>query len=128
MEDVSKIKSMKLYNNVERIFNELKEIGKSESDSLLVKDLTNFDQLHYHGTEAIDVSIKKLEINGKSKILDVGSGIGGPARYIANKTGAEVTALELQPDQNKLASDLTNRCGLSNRIKHICVNIIAKPS
>ena len=124
MEDVSKIKSMKLYNNVERIFNELKEIGKSESDSLLVKDLTNFDQLHYHGTEAIDVSIKKLEINGKSKILDVGSGIGGPARYIANKTGAEVTALELQPDQNKLASDLTNRCGLSNRVKHICGNIL----
>ena len=46
-------------------------------------------------------------------ILEIGSGIGGPARYIANKTGATVIALELQPDQNKLASDLTRRCGLS---------------
>ena len=36
----------------------------------------------------------------KTKILDIGSGIGGPARYIANKTGAEVTAIELQSDQN----------------------------
>ena len=34
---------MNLYNNVERIFNELKEIGKSTSDSLQVKDLTQFD-------------------------------------------------------------------------------------
>ena len=38
------IKSMKLYTNVERIFNELHEIGKSTSDSLDVKDLTQFDQ------------------------------------------------------------------------------------
>ena len=35
------IKSMKLYNNVERIFNELREIGKSTSDNLMVKDVTN---------------------------------------------------------------------------------------
>ena len=34
---------MKLYTNVERIFNELEEIGKSTSDSLDIKDLTQFD-------------------------------------------------------------------------------------
>jgi len=118
------IKSMKLYTNVERIFNELHEIGKSTSDSLDVKDLTQFDQFHYHGTDAIDISIKKLGINNTTKILDVGSGIGGPARYIADKTGAEITAIELQPDQNDLASDLTNRCGLSNKVSHICGDIL----
>ena len=124
MNDSLNIKSMKLYNNVDRIFNELREIGKSTSSSLLVKDLTKFDQLHYHGTDAIDIFIEKLQINEKTKILDVGSGIGGPARYIANKTGAEITAIELQLDQNNLAKDLTKKCGLSNKINHICGDIL----
>ena len=124
MNDSLNIKSMKLYNNVDRIFNELKEIGKSTSSSLLVEDLTKFDQLHYHGTDAIDIFIEKLEINEKTKILDVGSGIGGPARYIANNTGAEVTAIELQSDQNNLAKDLTKKCGLSNKVSHICGDIL----
>ena len=118
------IKSMKLYNNVDRIFNELREIGKSTSSTLLVEDLTKFDQLHYHGTDAIDIFIEKLEINEKTKILDVGSGIGGPARYLADKTGAEITAIELQSDQNNLAKDLTKKCGLSNKVNHICGDIL----
>jgi len=124
MNDSLNIKSMKLYNNVDRIFNELREIGKSTSSTLLVEDLTKFDQLHYHGTDAIDIFIEKLEINEKTKILDVGSGIGGPARYLADKTGAEITAIELQSDQNNLAKDLTKKCGLSNKINHICGDIL----
>jgi len=124
MNDSLNIKSMKLYNNVDRIFNELREIGKSTSSSLLVEDLTKFDQLHYHGTDAIDIFIEKLEINEKTKILDVGSGMGGPARYIANQTGAEITAIELQSDQNNLAKDLTKKCGLSNKVNHICGDIL----
>ena len=124
MNDSLNIKSMKLYNNVDRIFNELREIGKSTSSTLLVEDLTKFDQLHYHGTDAIDIFIEKLEINEKTKILDVGSGIGGPARYLADKTGAEITAIELQSDQNNLAKDLTKKCGLSNKVSHICGDIL----
>ena len=124
MNDSLNIKSMKLYNNVDRIFNELREIGKSTSSTLLVEDLTKFDQLHYHGTDAIDIFIEKVKINEKTKILDVGSGIGGPARYIANQTGAEITAIELQSDQNNLAKDLTKKCGLSNKVNHICGDIL----
>ena len=124
MNDNLNIKSMNLYKNVDRVFNELREIGKSSTDSLQIEDLTKFDQFHYHGTDAIDISIKKLGIHNKTKILDIGSGIGGPARYIASKTGAKITAIELQEDQNNLASDLTSRCGLSDKINHICGDIL----
>ena len=123
MEHNSNIKTMKLYNNVDRIFNELRELGKTNSDPLNVDELNNiefFDQLHYHGTKAVDISINKLGINSSMSILEIGSGIGGPARYIASKTGAIVTALELQPDQHKLASDLTRRCNLSEKVIHVC--------
>ena len=114
------IKSMKLYNHVDRIYNELKELGKNNSEPLLVDELTNFDQLHYYGTEAIDFSINKIGIDSNMTILEIGSGIGGPARYIANKTGATVMAIELQSDQNEIALDLTERCGLSKNVKHVC--------
>ncbi len=120
----SNIKSMKLYNNVNRIYNELRDLGKKDSEPLLVEELTNFDQLHYHGTEAVDFAIKELGIKSHMSILEIGSGIGGPARYIANKAGANVTALELQADQNKLALDLTRRCGLSEKVIHVCGNFL----
>ncbi len=116
----SDIKSMKLYTHVDRVFNELRELGKDESDVLMVEELSSFDQLHYHGTEAVDHSISELGINSSMSVLEIGSGIGGPARHIANKTGATVTALELQSDQNELASDLTRRCGLSDKVIHVC--------
>ena len=97
---ISKIKSMKLYKNVNRIFNELKKLGKDKLKKLNIEDLTKFDQLHYNGTKAVDFAIKKIGINSKKRVLEIGSGIGGPSRYIAYKTKALVTALELQKDQN----------------------------
>ena len=115
----SKIKSMKLYNNVCRIFNELKEIGRDKSKLLKVEDLIKFDQLHYCGTEAVDFAIKKTQINSNKSVLEIGSGIGGPARYIAYKTKASVTAIELQADQHKIAVDLTKKCNLLQNVNHI---------
>lgn len=118
------IKSMKLYNNVDRIYNELKEIGKNNASFLKVKDLIKFDQLHYCGTEAIDFAIKKTKINYKKTVLEIGSGIGGPARYIAYKTKANVSAIEIQNDQNKIAEELTRKCKLSKKIENIHGDIL----
>ena len=48
------IKSMKRYTHVERVANELAELGKSINDPLTVAGLSTFGQLHYHGTDALD--------------------------------------------------------------------------
>ena len=120
----SKIKSMKLYNNVSRIFNELKVVGKDKSKLLKVEDLIKFDQLHYCGTDAVDFAIINTKINSSKSILEIGSGIGGPARYIGYKTRASVTALELQEDQHKIAVDLTNKCKLLKFVNHIRGDIL----
>jgi len=114
------IKSMKLYTNVERIYNELNELGLANSELLSVEDLSQFDQLHYHGIEALDVAIKILGVNFDDDVLEIGSGIGGPARYLTSKTGASISALELQPDQNELAQTLSQKCGIENNLHHIC--------
>jgi len=118
------MKSMKLYSDVHRIYNELAVLGIAPGQDLRVDQLTPFDQFHYNGTDAVDAALNVLNLKPGSRILDVGSGIGGPARYIAAKTGAHVTALELQPDLNEVAGDLTRRCGLSSRVSHVCGNIL----
>ena len=116
----SDIKSMKLYRHVDRVLTELQYLGKSERETLSASELTPFDQLHYHGTESVDEAVRATGITASSSVLEIGSGLGGPARHIAATAGARVTALELQSDQNELASHLSARCGLAERVAHVC--------
>jgi sarcosine/dimethylglycine N-methyltransferase len=113
------IKSMKLYTHVERIENELAELGRGPDDDLSVDELSAFDQLHYHGTDALDSALQMIDAKAGQHWLEVGSGIGGPARYLAHHGGIQVTALELQEDQNQLAAQLSQRCGISS-VHHVC--------
>jgi len=121
------IKSMKLYSGIERVLNDLAAEGYGPGDRLTVDALTPFDQLHYHGTDAVDLAIRSIGITEGSRILEIGSGFGGPARYLAHKTGCRVTAVELQADLNALASDLTARCGLAGRVEHVCGDVLETP-
>ena len=114
------IKSMRLYSQVERIHNELEALGIDRESPLEVADISAFDQYHYHGTAAVDLAIARLGLTAESSVLEVGSGIGGPARYLAEQSGCQVTALELQADLNTLALELTARCSLSERVTHLC--------
>ena len=117
---MSDIKSMKLYTHVERIYHELAELGIGENDPIEVAELSQFDQLHYHGTDALDDAIRIIGSKPGQYWLEIGSGIGGPARYLAATADIRITALELQPDQNELAANLTERCGLSDQVEHYC--------
>lgn len=118
------MKSMKLYDRVERIHNELALLDGGLDGPLTIEQLTPFDQYHYLGTDAVDAAIAALGLAPGMRVLDIGSGIGGPARYIAARTGAHVTALELQSDLDAVAAELTARCGLSHLVEHRCGNIL----
>jgi cyclopropane fatty-acyl-phospholipid synthase-like methyltransferase len=128
MPDATKsMKSMKLYHRVDRIHNELRARGIAEDAPLSVGDLSPHDQYHYLGTEAVDHAIAALGLTRASRLLEIGSGIGGPARHVAASVGCRVTALELQPDLNAVAAELTRRCGLADRVTHQNGNILADP-
>ena len=115
----TKIQDMKLYNSIKRANNEL-QLLEDQKKEIDVYSLAHFDQLHYNGLNAIDNFISEFRINENSKILEIGSGIGGPSRYISYKTGAKVTALELQPELNEIAIKLTNKCKLQDQVIHLC--------
>ena len=85
-----------------------------------MEEISDIDQLHYNGTEAVNEAISKTKINKNSTVLDnIGSGIGGPARYIARKTKAYIYAIEIQNELNQIAKKLTSSYKLNNSIKHI---------
>ena len=121
------MKSMRLYDRVERLLKELEAAGFAADQPLTVDDLAPFDHLHYCGTTAVDRAIRDCRIATGDNVVEIGSGVGGPARWIAAKTGAAVTALELQPDLDALATTLTARTGLDGRVRHLCANILDGP-
>ena len=118
------IKSMNLYSQVDRIYRDLRALGISDDAPLDVPTLSQFDQFHYFGTDAVDEAISSANIDASCRVLDVGAGLGGPARYLAHRSGCNVTAIELQDDLNQVATTLTSRCGLSSQIDHYCGDVL----
>lgn len=121
------MKSMKLYDQVERIHNELRALGIADDAPLTVADLAPFDSYHYLGAEAVESAAAALDLTRDSRLLDVGAGIGGPARHLAEKIGCHVTALELQADLDALSAGLNARCGLAGRIETLRGDILDGP-
>ncbi|MDD9978167.1 MAG: class I SAM-dependent methyltransferase [Boseongicola sp.] len=113
------IKSMQLYPRAERVLDDIANLGFSLQDPLPIDVLNRFDQLHYHGTDALDVAIAASGIKSGQQVLEIGSGWGGCARYIAHASGAHITAIELQSDYHEIGSALTQRTGLSEKVTHI---------
>jgi len=117
---------MKLYNKpelVKSIHNNLLAAGIA-TGPLVYEQLLPYDQHHYHGVEALDLCIRDVGLNANSNILNIGSGLGGPARYFAGKLGAGVLALELQYDLHRTALELTERCSLRQKVHHMCGDIL----
>lgn len=118
------IKTMKLYPEAKRIFRELDNLGVKENEAIDVKSLFTFDQLHYHGIQSVQACINALNLKRGDKLLEIGSGWGGPSRYIAHMVGANVEALELQKDYHNVGCSLTERCGLADRVAHVCTDFL----
>jgi cyclopropane fatty-acyl-phospholipid synthase-like methyltransferase len=122
-----RITSMPLYMDVHRINNELAELGIGPDQPLTPEQLFPFDQFHYLGTDAVRAAAGSIGLGRASRVLEVGSGLGGPARYLAHTVGCHVTALELQEELHALASTLTRRCGLEAHVAHVRGDALTYP-
>lgn len=93
----------------------LRAAGK-DTDALQVEDLEPVDQLHAGGAHATRALIRRAGLQPGMRVLDVGGGLGGPARLIAHETGCTVTVLELSEDFCRVGAMLTARVGLADRV------------
>ena len=118
MSESLNVKDMKLYAQANSIVADLVAMGFTEESEIDLEALCKIDQLHYHGVVSVQRAIDSMNIADCDKILEIGAGWGGPSRYIAAQTGAQLTALELQRDFNNVGESLTQRCGLSSLVSH----------
>ena len=54
-----------------------------------------------------------------TEVLDIGSGLGGPARFLAATRGLRVVGIDLTPEYVDVANELTRRCGLADRARFL---------
>ena len=87
-----------------------------EGQQLTVAQLAPLDQFHTRGILATAELAAAAGLDASTCVLDLGCGIGGPARYLASTYGCKVTGVDLSPGFIDAATYLTARCGLSDRV------------
>ena len=96
-------------------------------DSFSPSDLHGVDQLHVGGAAATARVAGRAGINAGSRVLDLGSGIGGVSRQVAHDFGATVHGIDLTPHFVATARSLTERTGLSGQVAFSQGSILALP-
>jgi len=79
--------------------------------------LAPIDHFHGKGEVATDELAALLQPKASDHLLDIGCGIGGPARWIAAKYGCRVTGVDQAPEFCEAARELNSLCGVADRVK-----------
>ena len=97
------------------ISEKLRNIGKDVT-KLTTADLVIVDEFHIRGRKATLELGEKMKLDARSHVLDIGSGLGGPARTLAEKYGCRVTGIDLTLPFCEAATAMSNWVGLGDRV------------
>src|SRR5260370_14623908 len=95
--------------------------------AVTVDALAPLDQFHARGPLATQELVALLQPQSGERLLDIGSGIGGPARWIAAKFDCHVTGVDLTPEFCEAAQALNAATGLAARVRIIHGSALALP-
>jgi ubiquinone/menaquinone biosynthesis C-methylase UbiE len=102
--------------NLERkILGALRNAGKDPAH-LSSDDIAPLDNFHLGGRQAISDLASFMHLSRGMHLLDVGCGVGGPARYFAEQ-GCQVTGLDLTAEFVQVAESLTRMLKLEGQAK-----------
>ena len=76
--------------------------------------LATVEHLHTGGLKTTRDQAEYISLTPDSRVLDIGCGTGGPARYLAHTFGCRVDGIDLTPELIEAGQVLTERCGLSD--------------
>lgn len=96
------------------ILDALRNSGR-DVDRLRPADLAGVDEFHLGWHAATIELAHDLQIAVNAHVLDIGSGIGGPARSLVEECGCRVTGVDVTEEFVAVANSLTRRCGLQDR-------------
>jgi ubiquinone/menaquinone biosynthesis C-methylase UbiE len=98
-----------------------------DPDHPTLETLAPYDQFHGRGLEATKEMVALIRACPDDHILDIGSGIGGPARYVANRFGCKVTGIDLTAEFCDVARHLTRLLRLEDKVKFEVGDALAMP-
>lgn len=104
----------------------LVKTGQS-SQNPTVEDLAPVDGFHIRGRQATRELLEELSLPDTPSVLDLGCGIGGTARLLANEYGAQVHGVDIVDEYCDVARELTRRVGLSDQITFHQGNVVDLP-
>src|SRR5579859_205656 len=87
-----------------------------EQQQLAPQQLAGLDQFHTRGLAATADLAKLAGITAQMAVLDIGSGVGGPARFLAATHGCRVTGIDLSEPFVEAARYLTERTGQGGQV------------
>jgi ubiquinone/menaquinone biosynthesis C-methylase UbiE len=111
---------------IEAIRAGLTAIGKSER-TVTADDLAPVDQFHIGGRLSTEEVAQSLRLTASDQVLDIGCGLGGPARFIAGRYGCHVTGIDLTRDYVETGNVLCGWLGLSDRVELRQGNALSLP-
>jgi sarcosine/dimethylglycine N-methyltransferase len=94
----------------------LRETGRN-AERIEIDDLAGIDEFHALGRPATMALAELAGIEAGVEVVDVGAGLGGPARFLAARFGARVTAVEPTARFRDACAELNRRVGLADAIR-----------
>jgi SAM-dependent methyltransferase len=110
----------------ERLKTALMALGPQDA-RLTPEQLGALDQFHTRGLAATAELAKLAGITADMSVLDVGSGVGGPARFLAATYGCPVTGVDLSEPFVDAARYLTGRTGQSGQVSFQTASALELP-
>ena len=101
---------------MEKIEAGLEAAGKDVS-SLTVDDLAPVDQFHTRGRDSTLEVVELAKLKSFDLVLDVGCGLGGTARFLAEQYKCKVAGIDLTEEYISVGRRLTELVGLSDRVE-----------
>ncbi|CAN5721670.1 class I SAM-dependent methyltransferase [soil metagenome] len=98
-----------------------------DPDRLTAADLAPVDEFHIGGRQATLELGAQLDLPRGARVLDVGSGIGGPSRAFAQEHGWQVDGIDLTPEYVEVAERLSRRVGLDASVTYRQASALALP-
>src|SRR5262249_6841410 len=111
---------------LEQLRNVLAASGLGER-RLSSKDLAPLDQFHSRGLAATVELAQALPLSEETRVIDIGSGLGGPSRYLAETYGCTVQGIDLSQSFIDAANFLAERSGLAGKVSYQRGNALALP-
>jgi ubiquinone/menaquinone biosynthesis C-methylase UbiE len=101
-------------------------LGKS-ADTVGVDDLAPVDEFHIGGRVATELFLDQLGIAADDRVLDVGCGLGGASRFVAEQYGCQVTGIDLTDEYVRTGEIMCAWVGLDDLITLDCGDATATP-